>query len=232
MNDITGIIGAMDCEVQDLCSLLQEKEEVKVGNLVFNKGILNGKQVVVVKSGVGKVHAALCAQILIMKFNVTRVINTGIAGATGKGLVVMDFVVSTEAVYHDFDITVFGYKPGEVPGAGQFYKADEKLADKTVKAFNSLDFAKNNKIIKGRVASGDQFISDKEVKAKIINTFSPDCVEMEGAAIAHTCSLYNIPFVVIRCMSDCADEGAVYEFNEDRCASMCAQLTAKLVKEL
>ena len=108
-----GIIGAMESEVKTLCNELTNKEIVEFAGLSFSTGILNGKDVVIVKSGIGKVNAALCAQALILKFGVTKIINTGIAGAFAKGLGVFDFVVSTAAVYHDFDTTAFVYKKGQ-----------------------------------------------------------------------------------------------------------------------
>ena len=159
-----GIIGAMESEVRELASSIQNKECVQASNLTFYCGVLYGKNVVIVQSGIGKVNAALCAQLLIIKFGVTKVINTGIAGVLGQGLGVFDFVVSTAAVYHDFDTTAFGYKMGQVPGMPQVFTADEKLADSAVAASGKTEFAKQHKVIKGVVASGDQFISDSKAK--------------------------------------------------------------------
>lgn len=229
-----GIIGAMNAEVKSLCESLENGTSEKVNNLTFYKGSIGGKNIVVVQSGVGKVNAALCAQMLIIKYGVTKIINTGIAGATGKGLGVFDFVVSTEVVYHDVDVRIFGYKRGQIPGMEKAFIADETFADKAVEIFNSLDISKGHKIVKGRIASGDQFIADKAVKDDIINTFAPMCVEMEGAAIAHACKVNDVPFVIIRCLSDCADDSATntYEFNEDVCANMCANFVRKLIASL
>lgn len=234
MSKVIGIIGAMDAEVKNLCESLQNKEEVKVNNLVFYKGLFGATQVVVVKSGIGKVNAALCAQLLIIKFGVNFVINSGIAGAAGKGLDVFDFVVSTEAVYHDVDACFFGYKKGQVPGMELTFKADEEFVNKAVAVFNSLECSKEHKVVKGRIASGDQFISEKSVKNEIIKNFEPMCVEMEGAAIAQACYLNNTPFVIIRCLSDCADESvhSNYQFNEDVCAAYCADFIKDLIKAL
>lgn len=226
-----GIIGAMESEVKELCRQLQYKECVEYAGLEFNCGLLNGKNVVVVKSGIGKVNAALCAQALILKFEVTAVINTGIAGALGSGLHIFDFVVSSAAVYHDFDTTAFGYKIGQVPGMVPQFPADEKLGEAAVKAFASTDFAKKYKIVKGLIASGDQFVSDAQQKKQIQTNFSPACVEMEGCAVAHTCYLNKIPFVIVRCMSDMADETVeqTYSFNEEVCAAASASLVLKMV---
>ena len=227
-----GIIGAMESEVRALCDELVNKEIVEYAGLTFSTGILNGKEVVIVKSGIGKVNAALCAQALVLKFAVTKIINTGIAGAFAKGLEVFDFVVSTAAVYHDFDTTAFGYKPGQVPGLPEVFTADEKLAEAAVTAFEKTEFSKKHKVIKGVVASGDQFISDSSAKKTIQANFNPACVEMEGCAIAQACYLNKVPFVIVRCMSDMADESVeqTYAFNEDICADACACLVKKIVE--
>lgn len=230
-----GIIGAMETEVQFLQKNLTQLEKKSFGGMTFYSGKLSSKDVVIVKSGVGKVNAALCTQIMISNFPVDCVINTGIAGAVGSGLGVFDFVVSTQVVYHDFDVRIFGYKRGQVPGFDSIeFKADETLSELALKVFSQTDFAEKHKIVKGRIASGDQFIADKAVKEEIVKEFSPLCVEMEGAAIAHACTLSKIPFVIIRCMSDCADDSAtnVYEFNEDVCAEMCAEFVQKIVENI
>lgn len=227
-----GIIGAMDSEVASLCDKLENAEQLFIGNLEFHKGKLNGKDAVIVKSGIGKVNAALCAQTLIIKFNVSCIINTGIAGATGGKLSIFDFVVSEEAVYHDVDTTAFGYKIGQLPGMPETFKADAKLVEKAITAFHSTEYAKEHKIVAGRIASGDQFISAGDKKKFIKDNFNPLCVEMEGSAIAHTCTLYKTPFIIVRCMSDMADETveSTYSFNEDVCAKMCADFVTEIIK--
>lgn len=234
MSEIIGIIGAMESEVNALQKALSSVEKTEYCNLTFYKGELYGKNLVVVKSGIGKVNAALCSQILILKFGVTRVINTGIAGATGASLGIFDFVVSTKAVYHDFDTTAFGYKLGQVPGLPEQFTADEKMADCLVSAFNQTEFSKEHKIVKGLIASGDQFISAGEKKDFIKSNFAPLCVEMEGCAIAHACSVNKVPFVIIRCMSDMADDTvkSTYSFNEDVCANMSAELVKQFIRQL
>lgn len=234
MSDVIGIIGAMETEVKSLYEKLENKETKKLGGLDFHTGTLSGKNIVVVRSGIGKVNAALCAQRLAIQFGATKIINTGIAGATGEGLGVFDFVVSTETVYHDFDVEFFGYKKGQVPGFDLTFKADEKLVNKVVEVFNDSDFAKEHKIVKGRIASGDQFIADKDVKQGIVKNFAPQCVEMEGSAIAHAATINNVPFVIIRCLSDCADDAAdnTYNFNEDSAAAMSAEIVTKLIAEI
>lgn len=229
-----GIIGAMDSEVRILCEKLSRKEIIEFQGLKFNKGILDGKEVVVVKSGIGKVNAALCAQLLIIKFGAEKVINTGIAGATGAGLGIFDFVVSTATVYHDFDCAFFGYEAGQIPGMAKEFSADASMVESTLKAFGETEFSKKHKMVKGLIASGDQFISSGEKKDYIKNTFNPLCVEMEGSAIAHACTLNKTPFVIIRCMSDMADDSAeaTYNFNEDECAEMCSKLILNIIAKI
>ena len=166
-----GIIGAMESEVDSIFANMTSKEKININNLTFYKGLLFNKDVVVVKCGIGKVNAALCTQLLILTFKVDKIINTGIAGATGKGLNIYDFVVSSQAVYHDFDTSFFGYKLGQVPGMEETFKADEDLQKLALQAFEKSELAKNHKIQNGLIASGDQFISGGERKSFIINNF-------------------------------------------------------------
>ena len=229
-----GIIGAMESEVRTLKSMIEGCETSVVSGLTFYSGKLSGKDVVVVQSGIGKVNAALCAEVLCIKFGVSKVINTGIAGATGKGLGVFDFVVSSATVYHDFDTTAFGYKLGQVPGMAEQFTADSDMADAAVAAFEKTDFAKEHKIMKGLIASGDQFISGGDKKNFIKDNFKPLCVEMEGSAIAHACTVNKVPFIIVRCMSDMADESvkATYSFNEDTCAEASAKFVLEVLKNI
>lgn len=233
-----GIIGAMEVEVSYLKNLMSENGKqtkvYEIGGLSYFEGELEGKQVVVVKSGVGKVNAALCAQTLIYKFSVTNIINTGIAGAMASGLGVLDFVVSSDAVYHDMDATGFGYKPTEIPQMkNSCFIADKKMVKAVLDVFNKIPESDGHKIIEGRIASGDQFISDKNTKNHIKEICNPACVEMEGAAIAHACFLNKVPFIILRCMSDMADDGheSVYSFNEETAAKLSANLVVSAIKE-
>ena len=195
-----GIIGAMDQEV----SILKEKMEVKKidkrASMEFYVGILNGKEVVIVKCGVGKVNAAVCTQILADCYQVEAVINTGVAGSLRAEINIGDIVVSTDALQHDMDATGFGYEPAEIPLMGK----------KTFEADASL----RSLIAEGRVVSGDQFISDGDVKERLVRMFAPYCTEMEGAAIAQAAWLNQIPFVIIRAISDKADGSAHMDYSE------------------
>ena len=222
-----GIIGAMQSEVEALFEQMTSKEKIDINNLTFYKGQLFGKDVVIVKCGIGKVNAALCTQLLILNFNVSKVINTGIAGATGPGLKIYDFVVSTEALYHDFDTTFFGYKPGQVPGMPEAFTADSALVDAAMSAFEQTDFH-DLKIVKGRIASGDQFVSDAMAKERIVRQFGALCCEMEGAAIAQVCFVNKMPFCVLRAISDSADSSAHMDY--PHFVALAASNTAKVIK--
>lgn len=231
-----GIIGAMDVEIDYLRSLMgSDAKKTEAGSINFLEGKIHGKNVVLVRSGIGKVNAALCAQRLILQFGCTNIINTGIAGAMAHGLGVMDFVVSTDCVYHDMDATGFGYKIGQIPQMDVFsFPADKKMIEDCKKAFFESSESKGHKMIEGRIASGDQFISEKSVKEKIAANVGPACVEMEGAAIAHACYLNKTPFVILRCMSDMADDLSSngYEFNESIAAKLSAKICEKVIEQI
>lgn len=212
MNNV-GIIGAMDEEVDILVNLMEVNEVIEKASLKFYKGKLENKDVVVVRCGIGKVNSALCAQILISEFNVEAVVNTGVAGALNSELDVFDIVISTDAIEYDFDTTVFGHKKGEIPRMEtSTFIADERLIDF---AYNSsINEVKNHKVLKGRVVTGDRFISSKELKDELVKEFDAYCGEMEGASIAHVCYLNKTPFVIIRAMSDKADGSADVVYDE------------------
>ena len=227
-----GIIGAMQSEVEALFEQMTSKEKVEINNLLFYKGQLFGKDVVIVQCGIGKVNAALCTQLLILNFKVSKVINTGIAGAVGEGLKIYDFVVSDAAVYHDFDIRFFGYKLGQIPGMPEHFEADKSMADAVIAAFGKTSLSNEHKITRGLIASGDQFISGGEQKDFIISNFKPQCVEMEGCAIAHACFANKVPFVIIRCMSDTADDSVKETYSEDTASKLSSTFLLEVIKEI
>ena len=228
-----GIIGAMDLEVDALKAQLETKKELTKAGMTFLEGTLNGANVVIVKCGIGKVNAGMCVQILADLFDVTHVINTGVAGSLNADLDIGDILVSTDAIYHDMDVTIFGYAKGQVPGTtSPSFKADEKmvaLAMESCKAVNPDITCRS-----GRVVSGDQFISSKEVKNRLIEDFGGFCAEMEGAAIAHAATLNNLPFVVIRAISDKADDSAEMDYPsfERAAAKHSAALVFDLVRKI
>ena len=229
---MTGIIGAMESEVNAIYAQMENKEIVEYNGIKFYKGSLYGKDVVVIQCGIGKVNATLCTQLLILKFGVDKVVNTGIAGATGTDLNIYDFVVSTETVYHDFDTQFFGYKLGQVPGLPETFKADEKLVESVVSAFNNSKLSSEHKIRTGLIASGDQFIAGGEKKNFIVSNFHPLCVEMEGCAVAHACYKNNVPFVVVRCMSDCADDTVQVRYDEAEASALSSTMLLSIIKSL
>lgn len=191
-------------------------------------------KVVLVKSWIWKVNAALTAQRLISEFQVELIINTWIAWAMQNGLNVLDFVVSKDALYHDFDVTGFGYKVTEIPQMEvSCFPGNPERNEKIKKCFEknqNSELFRGHKLIEWRIASWDQFISDKETKQHIIDICNPACVEMEWAAIAHVCWCNNIPFVILRCMSDSADDNWTqnYKFND----TLAAEMSATLVREV
>ncbi len=224
-----GIIGAMDLEVDALKESMQVSNITRKANMDFYEGTLNAASVVVVRCGIGKVNAALCTQILADLFEVTHIINTGVAGSLNAKLDIGDILVSTDAIHHDMDVTIFGYAKGEVPQIGTVaFKADERMASLAIETCRKVNPDIN--CIPGRVVSGDQFISSPAVKDVLISEFHGDCAEMEGASIAHGAYLNNIPFVVIRAISDKADSSAEMDYPTFERAA--AQHSAALVKEL
>ena len=229
-----GIIGAMDVEVATLKDAMTEKTETTVAGSVYCEGILEGLPVVVVQCGVGKVNAALCVQALCDRFSVTHLVNTGIAGSLDAELDIGDFVISRDAVYHDFDCHILNpvYVVGQVPGlAVRAFPADEGLVKLAYAAADTL-CPGHAKI--GTVASGDQFVCSKEQKAQIVADTGALCTEMEGAAIAHGAWRNGVPYVVIRAISDKADDSAEMDYPsfEAMAAKRCALVTQAMAKTL
>ncbi len=206
-----GIIGAMEEEVVKLIELLENKEEYEYAGMKYYKGTFVEKDLVVVKCGIGKINAAACTQILIDRFSPDYIINTGIAGGLANEVDIEDIVVSTDAVHHDMDAVAFGYPLGQIPRMEVFsFKADEGLADLAIES--AISAGLKVKCHKGRVATGDQFIATKEKKEFIINEFGAACAEMEGAAIAQTAYINKVPFVILRAISDKADDSASMDY--------------------
>ena len=229
-----GIIGAMRVEVETLKENIIGLKEIEYAGLTFYEGELEGTPVVVVVCGVGKVNAAMCVQSLIDRFAVTHIVNTGVAGSLCAELDIGDFVISKDAMYHDFDCHSLSnlYPVGQVPGLSvHAFPADELLIEKACAAAQQVH-AGHARV--GRVASGDQFICDKQVKERIIANTGAICTEMEGAAIAHAAWRNGVPFVVIRAISDKADDSAEMDYPtfEAIAAKRCAAVTQLMAKEL
>lgn len=232
MNTV-GIIGAMDIEVEALKKDMNPEHIVKKAGMEFCVGELKGQKAVVVKSGIGKVNAAVCTQILIDDFQAEAVINTGIAGSLQPKINIGDIVISKDLVHHDMDAVAFGYEPGQVPQMEAFsFEADEKLsklAGEVCKRVNP-----EIQVFYGRIVSGDQFVAEKAVKDRIVRTFQGYCTEMEGAAIAQTAYLNRVPFVVLRAISDKADDSASMDYPtfERQAAQHCVRLVENMMEVL
>ncbi len=206
-----GIIGAMDTEVAKLKEVMEDVNITKAASMEFYEGKLNGARAVVVKAGVGKVNAACCTQTLIDHFPVSCVINTGIAGSLKAEIDIGDVVLATDAVEHDMDVAVLGYAPGKIPDMDvESFEADEKLRKIAKESCEKVN--PDISVYEGRVVTGDQFISSKEKKAWLTETFGGCCAEMEGAAIAHAAYLNQVPFLIVRAISDKADDSAQMDY--------------------
>ena len=200
-----GIIGAMEDEVSAIRQQMNITDTQTIASMEFCCGTLKGKEAVVVQCGMGKVNAGICAQMLISVFGVNAVVNTGVAGSLNNDINIGDIVISTDAVQHDFDVSAIGFAKGEIPYTGLYaFEADKTLRAKAAEAVKAV--SPDTGIFEGRICSGDQFIASKEQKKRIIEQFNGYCAEMEGAAIAQVCHLNHIPFVIIRAISDKADD--------------------------
>lgn len=224
-----GIIGAMEQEVAKLKEHMEDVSILTEASMDFYKGKLRGKDTVIVQSGVGKVNAAICAQILVDRFQVDRLINTGIAGSLKTEINIGDIVLSTDLVQHDVDAVSFGYQLGQIPGMKVLsFQGDEHMRQVAQRCCEKV--IPETGIYQGRIVSGDQFISSKEKKEWIVDTFGGYCTEMEGAAIAQAAWLNHIPFIVIRAISDKADDSAHMDYPAFE--NMAIERTVKLMLEM
>jgi adenosylhomocysteine nucleosidase len=223
--------------MEEEIALLKEKMEIEVvvkkASMEFYQGILGGREVVVVRSGIGKVNAGLCAQILIDVFNVSRLINTGIAGSLKAEINIGDIVISSDALQHDMDARSFGYARGEIPRMDCVsFPADQELVEMAKEA--CLEANPEIDVFVGRVVTGDQFIADRAVKNEIAAWTEGYCTEMEGAAIAQAAYLNRVPFVIVRAISDKADDSATMDYPtfEQQAIIHTVQLVEKFVERV
>lgn len=227
--DKVGIIVAMQEELEAVKNITNNIEKKEYYGITFLEGKIQNTNVILVKSGVGKVNAARTTQILIDKLNVKKIINVGSAGALNPNLNIGDIVIAEKLIQHDFDITAFNHPRGYITGVGDYIFGDKELIFKFEEATNFKD-NKDYKVIKGVIATGDIFCTDILIKNKIFSEFNADCVEMEGAAIAQVCYLDKIPFIVIRSISDSPNgKNAVVfdkflELASKRCADILKQI--------
>ena len=225
---VFGIIAAMSEELEILLKDMDLEDKKVKANMTFNKGKLWGKDVVAVVCGIGKVNAAICTQILASEYNVDKIINVGVAGGIGKEIYPGDIVIADNLVEHDMDTTAFGDPHGQIPRMDTFdFKCDAALVEAAKKACNSLG---DIHTFVGRIVSGDVFVADIEKIQWLEKEFSALSCEMEGASIAHTCYLNNIPFVVIRSISDNANNGAHMDF--EKFTPIAVKNSTALLKEM
>ena len=219
-------------EIETLVEKLTEVKRTEYARSTYYEGKLEGLDVVVVQCGVGKVNAAMCVQTLCNCYQVTHVVNTGVAGSLSAELDIGDLVVSRDAMYHDFDCNYVGYPIGQVPGMDVIaFPADDKLM---ACAFAAAEQVNPGHTKMGRVASGDQFVASKELKERIISITGALCTEMEGAAIAQTAYRNGVPFVILRAISDKADDSAEMDYPtfEKIAAHRCAAVTMAFARSL
>lgn len=209
-----GIIGAMKEEVASFIAEIKEVKKEKRANSWFYKGVLFDKEVVVVQCGVGKVNAAIATQIMIDYYSPEKILFTGLAGSGEKKVAIGDFVLATALVQHDFDLTHFGRERGMVPAVGKFFKTDSDFLADLEKAFSLTKEANPQlgNLHKGIIASGDCFVADKRLMESITSEMNAIAVEMEGAAVAQVCFLNEVPYAILRLISDNADEKATVDF--------------------
>jgi adenosylhomocysteine nucleosidase len=227
-----GIIGAMEEEVVLLREQLTELKKNELAGCEFYTGYLNDQEVVLLKSGIGKVNAAIGTTLMIQLYKPDVILNTGSAGGFHTDLNVGDVVISTEVRHHDVDATIFGYEYGQVPQMPANYLPDQTLVEAAEKASTSVE---NIQVAKGLIASGDSFMSDHErvedIRAKFPALYA---AEMEAAAIAQTCYQFDVPFVIIRSLSDIAGKDARVSYDQflKTASKNSAELVQKIVEEL
>jgi adenosylhomocysteine nucleosidase len=227
-----GIIVAMDEELKEIQNIMKNEKIEEILNLQIYKGSIGKKEIVLVKSGVGKVNAARVTQILIDNFEIEYIINVGSAGALNPILNIGDIVIGKKLVQHDFDITAFGHTKGYITGVGDYIYSDDNLIKKLNEARNNIN-DDTFKIKLGIIATGDIFCTEVEMKNKIYAKFKADCVEMEGAAIAQVSYLNKIPFVVIRSISDSPNGKNAIIFDQfiQLASKRCAQLLQEMMRK-
>ncbi|MDO4845022.1 MAG: 5'-methylthioadenosine/adenosylhomocysteine nucleosidase [Oscillospiraceae bacterium] len=226
-----GVIGAMDAEVDALKAAMTDTRTEQAAGMTFCAGRLAGKDAVVVRCGMGKVNAGICAQTLISRFGVTEVINTGVAGSLDNRIGIGDVVISEDAAQHDFDVSPIGFQRGEIPYTGLVAFPADKTLREAAKAAAQSDPGRFS-VFEGRICSGDQFLTTREQKNTVTERFGGLCCEMEGAAIAQVCYLNETPFVILRAISDKVDGSEEMEFSRfaEMAAARCAGIVLRMVE--
>lgn len=225
-----GIIGAMEIEVKLLIEALQHRKEYTINGFTFHQGQIGNHQVIVLLSGIGKVSAAIATTLLIQQYKPDAIINTGTAGGL-RDTKVYDIILATEIRHHDVDVTVFGYEIGQQAKMPPAFYTDETLLIKAEQHCQKY----TQQLRKGLVVSGDSFISDKNRREWIENTFpNALAVEMEASAIAQTCYIMNTPFLMLRTISDNAGEGDSISFDTfvEKAGKLSAEMNIRFVESL
>ncbi|MFC3039138.1 5'-methylthioadenosine/S-adenosylhomocysteine nucleosidase [Virgibacillus xinjiangensis] len=226
-----GIIGAMDEEIAKLMENMTDIKETTVANCLFAEGELHGKDIVLLKSGIGKVNAAMAATIMHERYRPSHVINTGSAGGFASDMEVGDIVISSRVVHHDVDVTAFGYAFGQVPGMPSMFDADTELISEAIKAAEGMDI----RYTEGLIATGDTFMEDPAKVQEVYKKFPTMlAMEMEAASIAQVCAQYQVPFVIIRALSDIAGKESSVSFDAflEKAADNAAGLIMGIVQEM
>ena len=228
-----GIIVAMQEELEEILKIMEETKKKEIYDITYIEGKVGENNIIITLSGIGKVNAARTTQILIDKLNVECIINVGSAGALNPILNIGDIVIGNKLIQHDFDITAFNHKKGYITGVGDYLECNEDLVKQFEKITNNIE-NKEYKTITGIIASGDIFCTEINMKNKIYSKFNAECVEMEGAAIAQVAYLCNIPFIVIRSISDSPNGNNAIVFDEfvKLASARCAKILKEFFKNL
>lgn len=221
-----GIICALSIEVEGIAALLENKKDEIFAKMKYTSGTINGKEVVMTECGIGKVNAAMSTQVMIDRYNPDVIINSGIAGSVSRELKIGDIVISKDCVQHDFDGTQMGDPKGLIQ-----YNDETRIdipvnSDTAQKLFDACKDLENTNVILGRIATGDIFVAEKNMRQSIADEFSAVACEMEGGAVAQVCYRNNIPCAVLRCISDDFDENQFMDFMEFRFVAADKSITA------
>ena len=226
-NNLIGIIGAMDIEVDALIASMTETEEKVISSVKYVKGKLFDKNVVVAKCGIGKVFAAICAQTMILEYNPSVIINTGVAGSLVKGFNILDVAVAKSVVQHDMDTSAIGDPKGLISGINVVYI---DTCEKVSNALKTASLSVQCNVKEGVIASGDKFMADPQEKADINREFGAIACEMEGASIGHVCYVNKVPFGILRTISDGDGAGMDYMTFAPKAAMQATKIVKEFIK--
>ena len=223
---MTGIICATETEMKAIINEIKDIREKKIGRIVFFEGKFNNKDIVFVQSGIGKLTAAMTATLLIDKYDIDKVIFSGVAGALDKALKIGDIVIANDVVQHDFAVEAFGYKKGQIPQMEVWsFEGDKGLIKKVQETSDE-----KIKLHYGRILTGDQFIYKKEEKLDLGKEFEALCVDMESGAVAQVCYIMNVKFLIIRSISDSVTDESSMEY--DKFAELAAENSKEILKKI